>query len=146
MKTIPYLTAIVRYFYSQSIFTAFLFGVIISPKLFASGGWTGNGGFTTLEQNNPWFLGVGKIPYCVKVNKKFSINTGAVAYLIGQSSRRWADFFNLSGGCMIDGLCTPSEAKPPQSGGEESPLESVFGKRPSNLTIEWNSTPSVSNW
>ncbi len=94
MKTTPYLTAIVRYFYSQSIFTAFLFGVIFSPKLFASGGWTGNGGFTTLEQNNPWFLGVGKIPYCVKVNKKFSINTGAVAYLIGQSSHRWGDFFN----------------------------------------------------
>ncbi len=79
------------YFISALLVLAALF---YTQSIFATGGWTGNGGITTLDQNNPWFLGSDKIQYCLKVNKSYPLNTAAVDYMIHQSSTRWNDFFN----------------------------------------------------
>lgn len=71
------------------VFTASLYCL---PTL-ADGGWTSNGGFTTLDQNNPWFVGDEKIPFCFKVSKSFGVGKTAAEFLIHQSSKRWEDFF-----------------------------------------------------
>lgn len=62
-----------------------------------AGGWSGNGGDYTRDQNNPWFLGTDPVSYCILKSADYPLKTSELSDLIKESLYDWRKFFSKYG-------------------------------------------------
>jgi hypothetical protein len=57
------------------------------------GGWVGGGGGTQTGENNPWYLGLDSIPYCIEIAGDFPLSRSEVEKTIQSAFDEWKDAF-----------------------------------------------------